>query len=513
MAFKREVLKLAPSGIIYDLPADQVPLENFNGGTNIIFRDGIPTRVDGYADVYPGATQEPEWMINTRNELNNYWLYGTKQNAFVIDGPNHIDLSPTPALTPTQGYNTWSGDILNGIPVLNNPSNVPYYWDLVTANPIAPLPAWPAGTAVKSLRAFKYHLFGLNVTDGTGIYGDGVLWSAAADPGAVPASWTPAPDNDAGFVSLSDSPGDIVDALAMRDMLSIFKNYSIYACNYIGGNEVFQFRKVVQEAGILALNCATTIKGAQMVLTDSDVILFDGLQAVSAIDKRNRKWLFSQIDPVNYKNSFVQVNPSETEVWVCFPSNGNVKPNLALVWSKDSNDWGVRELPTPAYIAKGIVAENAASPTYDTTPYTYDDAPGIYDSSNYQTATESLLMSYDAGFWLVDAAVDNNGTPISARLEKRGLDLEAPQRRKLMKRLWPRIQGTPGTVVYLRGGASDAPDDPVSWTQLLPFVIGVDQKVDCFAEGRFLAFEVSSDSLQSWRLSSIDVEYTFAGNF
>ena len=518
MGSKRQVMRLAPSGIVHDLPADQVGPEQFNDGSNIVFRDGIPTRVGGYARVLNTPPQTPKWAQNINSDLFNYWLYTTYAKVMVNDGTStDADITPLTYTNLNSAFNIWTGGVLNGLPVFNQPTEAPMWWDLQVGNKAQYLPGWPVGTRCQALRPFKYHLIAMNISDAGGDFGDGVMWSAAAEPGAIPLTWAAAPGNEAGDNQLSDSPGDLVDGRTLRDAFILYKNQSTYAMQYVGGNQVFAFRRILSQSGMLAKNCCASFQNHHVVLTDSDVILFDGNVGTSIIDKKNRKWLFSQIDPTAFRTSYVVTNENDSEVWVVFPEIGNSTPNIALVWSKDSNDWGVRELPTGSnnvtYITSGIISNSGSVPTWDSTPGSWQSQSKIWNSSNFQTATPSLLMMQAQRFYSVDASNTNDGVNVVSTLTKIGLDLGDQQRRKLVKRIWPRIQAAPGTQIFIRMGANDAPNDPVQWSDPVTFTVGVDTHADSFANGRFIGVEFSSNGIDGWRMSGFDVEFTLAGSF
>ena len=512
MGLERQIVRLAPSGIVYDIPPDGLEPNIFTSGSNVVFRDGLPVRVGGQKAVYGTPLFSPEYLLNLRTSLVNYWIYPSKANISVCDGVSHDDISPTPALTSTQSLNEWTGGILNGIAVFNNPHSNPVYWEGNPSVAAKYLPGWAAGTKAKVLRPFKYHLFAMNITDSNGIFSDYVMWSDAADPGSVPQSWTPLPSNQAGFLALAAGGGNIVDAFQMRDVLYVFKDTSTWAIQYVGGNTVFAARKVLETSGLLAPNCAVEIKGSLVVLTDSDVIVFDGQQAVSIIDKKMRKFLFSQLDPVNYKSAFVCKNWVESEVWLCIPTVGNANPNLALVWSRDENAWGIRTIDY-RFAAAGLVAPSTGIQEWDTYTGSWDSASSIWDSATYRVTSESILAAQGLTLQGVDGDITDNGAPVVAYLQKLGLSLGDVQQRKLIKRLWVRINGITGTVVTIRAGAHDEPNGQVSWAAPVNFTIGVDEKIDTFAEGRYMAFEISSESLQPWTLTGFDVEFSKSGAF
>ena len=512
MGLSRDIFRLAPSGIVYDLPPDAVEQGIFNSGRNVSFRDGLPERVGGYRPVFGTPLHEAEYLINVRDPVVNWWMYPGQSAIGVTDGTLHYDITPTAGLDPTTTYNQWTGGILNGIAVVNNEWNNPLYWPGQSAQECVDLPGWPAGTKARVLRPFKYHLFAMNVTDQNGIFPDMVVWSDAAEPGAIPQSWSPTPANQAGFAALSAGGGGIVDAAQLRDQLVIFKDGSTWICSYVGGNDIFAFRKVLETSGLLGNNCAVEIKGMMVALSDSDVIAFDGQQAQSLLDKKNRKWMFNQLDPVNYRNSYVVRNWLESEVWVCFPTVGNQYPNMALVWSRDDNTWGVREINAPT-MRQGLVAPSVAIPTWDAQTATWLNAVGMWDAPTYQAAAETILASVDGELVNYDGSNTNDGVNIQAVITKSGVALGDPQTRKLIKRVWPRIDAPYGTQIYIRAGGHDQPNGSVAWAAPVLFTVGEDEKVDTFAQGRYMAIEVASDGNQPWRMSGFDVEYSTVGGW
>ena len=160
------------------------------------------------------------------------------------------------------------------------------------------------------MRAFKFYLFGFNLTDGSGQFINRVMWSDSADPGTMPGTWDPGIDNDAGFVDLASGEGPVIDGLALRDSLMIYRRASTYAADFVGGNQIFTFRKVFANSGILNRNCVTEWEGNHVVLTDDDVLLNDGFNVRSIADKRVRKLIVDTFDANNIGNSFVAHHPA-----------------------------------------------------------------------------------------------------------------------------------------------------------------------------------------------------------
>src|SRR3990172_7351213 len=116
---------------------------------------------------------------------------------------------------------------------------------------------------------------------------------------------------------------------------------------FIGGVNIFRFYKIFDSFGAFSARAAIEfMSGQHLVFTGDDVVLHDGQQADSVLRRKLRKFLASTIDPTHYRKSYVAVNYTLFEVWICFPETGNTHPNKALVWNWKDNTWGFRDLPS-----------------------------------------------------------------------------------------------------------------------------------------------------------------------
>jgi len=93
------------------------------------------------------------------------------------------------------------------------------------------------------------------------------------------------------------------------------------------------------------------------------------------------------------------------------------------------------------------------------------------------------------------------------------MNFDEPDRFKLVSRVWPKINAPSGTAITIRIGQSSQVDNAETFTAPVVFTVGIDHYFDLFAQGRYLSFEFSSNSVQPWRLSGFDVEYRMGGYF
>lgn len=512
---RRQRLNLRPSGVNSDLPATFLDPNEFSDVLNMECFDVGMRQSRGNAEVFPTPLFPPEHLAYNKDANLFYWLYASGAGVGVTDGIEHFDVTPTPA--PTSIYPTnWTEAFLNTIICLNNAVDPPWYWNGQTGTPLQSLPDWPAGVTCNALRAYKNNLLAFGIYGGSGDLIDQILWSSSADPGGVPASWTPLPTNDAGDNVLADTIGALIDGVAFRDSMMAFKEHSTYLINYIGGNFVFNFRKLFTTSGVLTQNCAAEYLGNVIVLTDGDVITSDGVAARSLIDKRMRQWLFNQIDSNFYQQSFVVPWHAENQVWICFPENGADECTLALVWDASDNKFGVRELyPSTPHIARGQVGNVSAVVDWDSDPQAWNLDTSGWNSATFNPTEDSLLQA-DRGqskLWAINGGSDYDGKTIGSRAERIGLDFGTVERLKLVRAATLRLIGLPGAQFTVRLGSQNADSDPVEWSQPQTYTIGQSEpRLTIMTQGRYIAYSVESIGSQSpWTFQGIEFEYDLQG--
>ena len=513
---RRQFQRLDIRGVNSDLLPDLVDDSEYNDVRNMEPSDNGMRTTRGLLQAFGTPVVAPEFlMYNTRPNLF-YWLYAGSDGAGVYDGAAHFDISPTPNFTSLWPA-TWVGANLNSLMALTNGVDTPKYWDNNTSNPMVDLPGWPAGLICKSLRAFNYNLIAMNITGGAGDYDNQILWSNSVDPGAIPDEWTAAPSNDAGDNLLADTPGSVLDGLQYRDQFMLFKQFSTYVMTPIGGNLVFGFRKFLAYSGILAPNCAAEYMGNMYVLTDGDFIVTDGQDTQSLIDKRMRTWLFNQIDPDNYDMAHVIPYHARNQIIVAFPENGNDECTLALVLDARDGKIGVRELKPTPHIARGQVGDVTGVVDWNSDSESWQSDVSRWGTGLFNPTLDALLQAgrVEVELYAWDQGTLRDGAIQTHSVERRELDFGIPDKKKLIKRMRPRIVGQAGTVLNVRVGSSDTTGDPVSWSAAQQFVIGqANEWLSFFAKGKLLSFSIEAAlNQESWEVVGVEFEYSQQGRY
>ncbi len=517
-----------PKSANVDIEPSEIPEDIWTDITNFYMRPGFASRINGVSQFFDNVTTQPQNLINVRAGTLNWWVYMGNDGIQAVDQSNNVfDITPAIYVAPIVASRV-NSTIINNFPVQSFQQDPPTFWDKIGGNICQPLPGWPAQTIAKSIRSFKFFLFALNIEDSGNEFPDALLWSDAAEPGAVPTEWIPSPANQAGTTQLSATSGGIVDALALRGSFMIYKNHSTYTCNFTGGTFVFAFRKLFTTSGILANNCVTEAEGSHVVLTDGDVIIHDGQNLRSLVDRRMRRFIFDQIDPDNFEASFVFNYRSAKEVWICFPTVGFSACNLAVVWNYAHNMLSIRNLPEVwSHAVSGTVLADAGSVDWDTQTETWNIADGNWNRAQFTGAFERALaavpISPEDGnsrlLFVDDSNSNRDETAIGAQITRESLDLNAPEAFKYIRRVWPRITGSTGTLVGIRIGTQTHPTSGISWSAIQQFRVNIDEFLNFDAAGRYISVRFEEDSgptapVQSvWQVHGFDLEYTLQGEF
>lgn len=500
-------------GIVLDLPPEEVDPTSWTGGANVVFRDGITERVGGYERfASPLASPNPLYALNVIIGPDSYWLYMTVNKIFVTDGTTHWNITPVAGLADSEAGD-WSACILNGIPCMNNGSDPPLYWNLNTSLPCVTLPGWPVGATCKALRATKYHLMALNINEGVTNYGSQVWWSNGAQAGALPTEWTPTAANDAGDVILGDTPGVIIDGLALRDVFMVYKETSTYIMQYVAGQYVFTARKLFLTTGIQALNCVVEANGMHWLFTGTDVVRHDGQNFVSVVDQKVQKTLVQSIEPSKTKMCCVEGRILNKQVWIAIPEANQQWLTKAYVIDVTNGDVGVRDLPNVASLAHGIVAQVGGGNSWnaDNNPWSSDVT--FWDQQSYSPTQDSLLMidNVNSHLFNIDTTGTNDGAPVAAYIERLGGPVGDFVSHKVMTAIVPRIEGEPGDVLTITLGGQPWFGQPITWGTPQEFVIGTDQIVTDIVEGRLLSVRIEGTTASVWRLYKYSIKYAEVG--
>lgn len=503
-------------GVNLDLSPEELPANfksfTWNGLTqNMRFADGYASRFRGFSQIFADPLVTPYFITPYATSTARYWIHCGLAKVYADDGTTRTDITGT---APTGAIDDrWTGGVLNGVLALNNSKDVPTYWG--GTGTLTTLPGWDATWRAVSIRPFKNFFIAMGMNKGGTIYPHMVKWSDSAVPGAVPTSWDKDdPTLDTGEVDVAETPDILVDGLPLGDTFILYKERSMYAMTFIGYPYLFRFQRLPGESGILARGCVVDTPIGHVVLTAGDVVLNNGQGPVSIANAQVRNAIFTNINTTNYTRAFVCKNPQKNEVWVCIPTADSMVCNIAYVWNWSDQTWAVRTLTNVTYGAHGQVPMGSSADTWasDSNPWETDDS--AWTENEYSPAEARLLLTHTTPkISLADSGTQDLGVAITAILERTGIPLSDGNIVKLLKNLFPRIDGPSGQVIQVQVGASMLPDVPPTYGPAVNFTVAVDRQVDSFATGRYLAIKFTSIGYPRWRMRSFDAEFDDMGYY
>lgn len=501
---------LAQPGFVADIPDIMTPAGAWTDSRNVRYRDGAMEKCRGYEQALGELSVTAVWAAAIQDGVNSFWAYGAGSVMYATDGSTHANITGTVTLGATDDLGI-TGGAFHGHLVVNDGANIPQSWNPSLSNDLVSLTAWPAVTlTAKVVRPFKDFLFALRITD-TGAYNPRLMrWSDRAAQGQLPLSWDYTdPTNQAGINELGQTHDLLVDLLPLRDSAIIYKEHHAWAADYIGGDDIFGFRQVFSEIGMLTENCGLTFGSQQLVLTDQDLVLHDGNSARSVLDRKARRWLFNRINTSRYKRCFLVPDYRNREAYICFPESGYDWPNMALVWNWAEDTLHPYDLGGPkTWGASGIVQGTAI--TFNADSGAFDEAAGTFDEETYNPFQNRVLWLDAAAkkAYQNDSGETYNGVQMAVYAERTGITITKDlQQIKRIRRIYPRILGTPGDQIHFHIGSRLAQNGTTSWTPPLNFTIGTDYKLDLRMSGRLIDIRIEYEGTNTFRFHGITFEF------
>jgi hypothetical protein len=523
-----KITNLSEAGITLDIEPELLKPSAWSDGRNVSFQNGCVFKANGYeSSAALGAPQIPPYFVLSGKDgidQNEYTFYAGANKAYAIIGSTHINITRTSGAGADVDYsatanNAWSGGFLNGILVVNNPSNEPQFWARATSTVrLQNLTDWTASNRASVIRPFKNYLIAFDVTKGATRYPQLVKWSDAAIPGSVPTSWNETdPTTDAGEFTLAETYDFCVDALPLKSVMIVYKEYTTWVMQYIGFPSIFRFDKLFAESGILGRNCVCEIYGRHIVLTQNDVIMHDGQQLQSIADKRVKEAIFSNINSDSARRCFIMASRFKKEVWVCIPVT-SFYPDTAFVYSFTENTWTKRDLPNTNFMTVGISVDVSAAQIWDTTSGTWDSHTELWNLNSINTDVIIGASSESNKLYLMDSGLTKDGEEYTATVQRQGLafanqNLDPDnQSLKLIRSIRPLISASTSVLVNISLGTQMEVDDAVDWSQEVSFNNQTDRQAYFYRTGRVFGVRFKTNSGPKWKLKRFDIDLQQIGD-
>ena len=522
------IRNLGGVGATPDVPDHRLPPEAWTTVQNVGFEDGYAYRQLGESQVEGTASVSPHYVFPGPNTTASYWVYTDLASVYSVAGGVHTDITRSGGIYTGTLNDKWTGGWLNGVLVLNNGVNDPQQWSPISpGTQLSVLSNWPTNTKAKVIRVFQEFVLALDITESSNRLPTTIWWSHPADPGTVPDSWD---INDAtklaGRRPVGGTAGFLVDAAPVGDSLMVWKEDSVHRFDRVASNQVFSRRRV-SNTGLMAIGCAQEFsRGQQVALTiDADVVVTDGQQVTSITNRRIRKYLESFISGADRDKCFVVSDMKSTQVFICYPKEGSVYCNEAAVWNWSENVWSFQEITETLDIKSGIYDETAPSTTWDSDTETWDSDTTSWNERAYVATSQRMIGAYPLVGQLREfhRGQKLGTTAYTSKLERTGLAIVGMDRQgapvvdttsvKQVTELYPIIDSVNSMDMQVSVGAQDNPNGAITWDGPYDFDPLVDEKIDCFAEGRYIAVRFESSSEVNWKMEGYGMKVDRVGEY
>lgn len=528
-------------GLVLDLSPRKLPDGAWSDGENVRFDGFVAKKVLGSRAVQGSLSASAYSLFAyTSFDGGKFFAYAGLTRVFGVNNNVHYDLTRVSASSTVVPYNTdetqlWTGGVLGGLLFMNNGADVPQVQRTPTAScRLSDLPNWPTTitTRCSSLRSFRNFLIAMDVTKGSQRFRQMVKWSASADPLTVPGTWDEGdPTNDAGENSLSETNGDVVDGLSLRDVFIIYKDDSIYGMQYIGGQFIFRFYQIFKNVGLITKRCVAAYEQYHcFVGNDFDVYVHDGNAIRSIAQDRVRDFIRANVDGTNYQHMFVLPNPTSTEIWIFLPVGGTDYSSKILMWNWRKDSWGVRDASNISGGAVGGIESSDYLTTWaelaaDGTTW---DSWGVSWSELESLPPENKLVlvspTFTDGLIETEYGSSELGAALPFRVERLGMwsmatrvvdgqrvaDLQAT---KFIRRVRFRTDSAASaSMINFSVAVQTDIDSPLVWSTTAK-ITDRTVEITVFQRGRFISLKATTSEDTLFSIEDFDIEYEYAGDY
>lgn len=496
------------------------PPDWWTDGRNVHFSAGQTVRTPGEGRFAESGRLFPARFIHfVDTGSQNYFIYGGDAGVAVTDGVAHFDITPAgwgPIVSKNRAYTV--GDI-NGVPFVNHPERGPFWWDADVTHDLVALPGWPAGWLCGVMRSHKNFLMAADIDSGAGLIEGQVSWSDSADPGQIPGTWAPSPTNDAGDYTFAVSTGPIIDMLSVRDQLLVAKQGYMGVLQYVGGQFVFQGRDVFPSVGLFAIGAWTESGNNIWMLTGTgDFVRHDMTSIQNVLYGVLQEYLRSQINYEYPSSVFVYRDDFEGQIGLAYPVGTSKACLEAITVEASSGRPGIRDLAgvydaTVGITAIAIETWDSDNRTWDSDTTTWNETASGYQPQKLVFAGDTRgMIEQDVGQQQIDAA-SGSLVDMVAFARRGGADIDMYGRRKTLSGMQVRVQGVAGDTLDFQFGGAETDTSSEELTPLLPYVIGIDDQIDFFLDGRLLSVLVQSTGGSQWRLTELHPDVRMSGRW
>lgn len=324
------------TGVFPDYKSQAAPL--FTAARNILFRERKLTPFPGGVDLFTTGLSTPiSGIEQVKVHGEPHVFYGTNTNLYSWNETEGIQTEGTGySANYTSGLlwriTPWSTEVL----AVNGTSDGLLRWQNHSGGFGAVSDFNSNYTSAQELIRWRQFAIALNL----GTMEDGLAWCNTNDI----TTWTPTATNRAGSIRVRDLEAGINAAKHLRDAVVFFSLDSMYALNYVGGNEVFSIQRLQRGIGANGKYAITSVQGEiygfgpkGMYVTDGNTYRYIHTPAV-------KEFVLTDLNEDARDRIMVYHDNRIESVIFMYPAGTSLYPNKGIAYNYRTGSWSPLEV-------------------------------------------------------------------------------------------------------------------------------------------------------------------------
>ena len=339
----RSIELYAPTaGINVSLPSTLVDVRNVTTGQNFKNYYGVNQKEYGTSLYATGSgsvmTAPPNTMFNAIFPEASVLQIMTPGGPYTYTASSDTFVSDGQAATGTY-TDFWSGIVYNGAFIYGNGKGPMQYkpsYNVTGTN--VPCLVSPTTYNAYAVAALNDHVCLYNVFANGQQYYKRVMWSIK---GALSYATGTADfaSGLAGAQDIQDCEGEIKTAVSLGMNNIIYCEKSIHLQTYVGGQDVYNFYKMVSGVGTPSRRGVLSYGDVNYFFAQDNVYSYYGGYDVRPIGNDVRKMLYSEYNSAASNVVFLEYDPLESELIVAIPTGTSTMPDTNYVYRVLDKSW------------------------------------------------------------------------------------------------------------------------------------------------------------------------------
>ena len=165
------------------------------------------------------------------------------------------------------------------------------------------------------------------------------------------AEWYPAVTNQSGSLRLSTG-SKIVTAVQARQEILVWSDAALYSMQYVGAPIVWGSQLVGTNISIVSQHCVAYVNGVAFWMGKDKFYTYDG--TVKSLPSSLRRYVFDDINTLQYDQVFAGTNEEFNEVWWFYCSSDSTEVNRYVVYNYLENVWYYGNMRRSAWLDSGV---------------------------------------------------------------------------------------------------------------------------------------------------------------